>query len=94
MIFISEFTADYKKFISGNLMISYLCIMTIEEFKAYFETVSLPTEAQITIDMHIFDVPKFIQSNIAALERWTKDLDKCPSYSRLLNFKIFLDNNL
>lgn len=66
--------------------------MTIEEFKDYFQTATLPTEAQITVDMHIFDVPKFIQSNLAALERWTKDLEKCPSYVRLMNFKLFLES--
>ncbi|UIR57262.1 hypothetical protein LZQ00_05460 [Sphingobacterium sp. SRCM116780] len=65
--------------------------MTIEELKEYFDSVSLPNEIQITIDMHVFDMPKFIQSNLAALERWTKEKEKCPSYLRLMNLKDALE---
>ncbi|MEJ5089785.1 hypothetical protein GEO21_07030 [Sphingobacterium faecium] len=66
--------------------------MTIEELKDYFDVASLPEEIQITVDMHIFDMPKFLQANIAALERWNKELEKCPSYHRLINLKKALEN--
>lgn len=61
--------------------------MTIEELKDYFDAASLPSEIQITVDMHIFDLPKFLQANLAALERWNRELEKCPSYLRLMNLK-------
>ena len=66
--------------------------MTIEELKEYFNTVSLPNEIKITVDMHIFDTPKFLQANLAALERWNRELEKCPSYLRLINLKNALEN--
>ncbi|KKX49668.1 MULTISPECIES: DUF6965 family protein [Sphingobacterium] len=66
--------------------------MTIEELKEYFNTVSLPNEIQITVDMHIFDLPKFLQANLAALDRWNRELEKCPSYVRLINLKKAIEN--
>lgn len=66
--------------------------MTIEELKEYFDSASLPDEIQITVDMHIFDMPKFLQANIAALERRNKELEKCPSYHRLINLKKALES--
>ena len=66
--------------------------MTIEELKEYFNTVSLPNEIQITVDMHIFDLPKFLQANLAALDRWNRELEKCPSYVRSINLKKAIEN--
>lgn len=66
--------------------------MTIEELNEYFNTVSLPNDIQLTIDMHIFDLPQFLKANLAALERWKRDVEKCPSYLRLINLKKALES--
>jgi len=46
----------------------YLCRMTVDEIKAYFEGIALPERIQIDAGVVIEDIPLFLRSHIYYLE--------------------------
>ncbi len=65
--------------------------MTIDELKADLANRQFPGEVRIAVDMVVTDVPFFLSASFAAAERWTKDLEKCPAWIRLIHFKEAID---
>ena len=61
--------------------------MTIEELKQDLLGKTYPNEVQIFVDQLVTDVPKFLRVSFIELEKWTKDIEKCPAYVRLIRFR-------
>jgi len=61
--------------------------MSIDELKAELLGKSYPSEVQINIDQVVIDVPLFLRVSFIEAELWTKDLEKCPGWIRLIRFK-------
>lgn len=61
--------------------------MSIEELKNELLGKSYPDKVQINIDQIVVDVPLFLRVSFIEAEQWTKDLEKCPGWVRLMRFK-------
>lgn len=61
--------------------------MSIEELKAELLNKSYASEVRISVDQIVLDVPLFLKISFLEAEQWTKDLEKCPAWQRLLKFK-------
>lgn len=61
--------------------------MTIEELKQELLGKEYPETVQIYVDQKVTDVPKFLHVSFIELEKWTKDIEKCPAYVRLIRFR-------
>ena len=68
-------------------------MLSTEDLKEYFSSVQIPKQIKIAADMEVIDSDLFIQASFDAIQRWTKDLDKCPSYLRLLKLKEALESD-
>jgi len=65
--------------------------MTLDELRQFFQSQDLPTELRIAPDMVVTDVEKFISISFLVADSWTRDLEKCPEYLRLIKFKEALE---
>lgn len=61
--------------------------MSIEELKAELLGKSYPDEVRIYVDQLVVDVPLFLRVSFIELDQWTKDIEKCPAWVRLMRFK-------
>lgn len=61
--------------------------MSIEELKAELLGKSYPEEVRIYVDQLVVDVPLFLKVSFIELDQWTKDIEKCPAWVRLMRFK-------
>lgn len=61
--------------------------MSIEELKAELLGKTYPEKVQINEDQIVIDVPKFLKVSFIEAEQWTRDLEKCPGWVRLIRFK-------
>lgn len=61
--------------------------MSIEELKAELLGKEYPDEVRIHVDQVVVDVPLFLRVSFIEAEQWTKDLEKCPGWVRLIRFK-------
>lgn len=61
--------------------------MNIDELKQELLGKIYPSEVQISKDQRVFDVDKFLKTQFIIIENWTRDLEKCPGYVRLLKFR-------
>ena len=62
-------------------------MMTIEELKQVLLNKDFPKDVQISEDQVVIDVDLFLHVQFIELEKWTKDITKCPAYVRLIRFK-------
>lgn len=67
--------------------------MSIEELKSELLGKSYPEKVQINVDQIVVDVPLFLKVSFIEAEQWTKDLEKCPGWVRLIRFKEAISNN-
>ncbi|WP_033562473.1 DUF6965 family protein [Sphingobacterium sp. SYP-B4668] len=65
--------------------------MTLDELKQFFQAQDLPSELQIGPDMVVTEVDQFLRISFLVAEAWTRDLEKCPEYLRLIKFKQALE---
>lgn len=65
--------------------------MTPTELKQYFDSVELPESIEIQEDMVVTNVQKFLTTSFIHVSLWKKDLQKCPSWIRLLKLKDALE---
>lgn len=61
--------------------------MTKEELKQELLGKTFPERVQIGPDQVVVDVPLFLRIQFIELDKWTKDITKCPAYVRLVRFK-------
>jgi hypothetical protein len=61
--------------------------MNIDELKQELLGKIYPNEIQISKDQRVFDVDKFLKTQFIIIENWTRDIEKCPGYVRLLKFR-------
>lgn len=61
--------------------------MTKEELKEELYSKTYPEEVRISVDQLVVDVPKFLNVAFIEVDKWTKELDKCPAWVRLMKFK-------
>ncbi|GAA4513228.1 DUF6965 family protein [Sphingobacterium thermophilum] len=61
--------------------------MEIEELKRTLLGRTYPEKVKISEDQTVVDVPLFLKVQFIEVEKWQKDLHKCPAYVRLLKFK-------
>ena len=48
---------------------------------------------RIAPHMVILNTQRFLEKQFRDCEKWTKELDKCPSYERLMKFYEFVKNS-
>lgn len=60
--------------------------MTKEELKQNLSGKTFPESVQIGPDQVVVDVPLFLRIQFIELDKWTKDITKCPAYVRLMRF--------
>lgn len=61
--------------------------MRIEELKSELLGKTYPNEVRIHVDQVVVDVPLFLKVSFIEAEQWTRDLEKCPGWVRLIRFK-------
>lgn len=61
--------------------------MNIEELKQELLGKEYPEAVQIYVDQKVTDIPKFLRVSFIELEKWAKDIEKCPAYVRLIRFR-------
>lgn len=61
--------------------------MTKEELKEELYSKTYPEQVRISVDQLVSDVPKFLRVSFIEVDKWSKELDKCPAWVRLLKFK-------
>lgn len=60
--------------------------MSVEELKAKLLGKSYPETVQISVDQKVIDVDLFLKVAFIEVEKWQKDIEKCPGYVRLIKF--------
>lgn len=60
--------------------------MEIEELKRVLMGREYPEEVRIGPHQIVTNVKKFLSSSFRATEIWTRPMDKCPEYLRLMSF--------
>ncbi len=60
--------------------------MEVEELRRVLMGKEYPDEVRIGPHQIVTDVKKFLGSSFRAIETWTRPIDKCPAYLRLLSF--------
>lgn len=66
--------------------------MSIDELKVELLGKDYPEEVRIHVDQVVVDVPLFLKVSFIEAEQWTKDLEKCPGWVRLIRFKEAINN--
>jgi len=61
--------------------------MTIEELKSELLGKSYPERVQISPEQVVVDAETFLKIQFIEVDAWTKDIEKCPAYIRLLKFR-------
>lgn len=61
--------------------------MSIDELKVELLGKEYPDSVRIHVDQVVVDVPLFLKVSFIEAEQWTKDLEKCPGWVRLIRFK-------
>ncbi|WDF70196.1 hypothetical protein PQ465_07405 [Sphingobacterium oryzagri] len=61
--------------------------MTIDELKAELMGQSFPDRVTISVDQVVTDVDLFLKIQFIEVEKWKKDIEKCPAYVRLKRFR-------
>lgn len=64
--------------------------MTAEELKQDLLGKSYPEQLQISEDQIVIDIPLFLRIQFIEVDKWQKDITKCPGYVRLMKFKAAL----
>ncbi|WKK60034.1 MULTISPECIES: hypothetical protein [unclassified Sphingobacterium] len=60
--------------------------MTLAELRAALLGKSFPESVQINSSSTVTESGKFLAIQFADCERWTRELEKCPAYIRLVQF--------
>lgn len=60
--------------------------MTLDELKEALLNKDLPNNVKISADAVVVDVETFLRVQFIACDNWKKDIEKCPSYVRLVRF--------
>jgi hypothetical protein len=66
--------------------------VTKEELQQELLGKTYPEQVQISEDQIVVDVPLFLKVQFIELDKWQKDITKCPGYVRLMKFKEALKN--
>ncbi|WP_166785169.1 DUF6965 family protein [Sphingobacterium psychroaquaticum] len=60
--------------------------MSIEELKKELLGKEFPSEVRIGPDQLVTNVELFLNTSFQMAAAWTKDIEKCPAYIRLVRF--------
>ncbi|QBQ41240.1 hypothetical protein E2P86_08745 [Sphingobacterium psychroaquaticum] len=60
--------------------------MSISELKSALLGQEYPSEVRINPDQVVTNVDLFLKTSFQMAEAWTKEIDKCPAYIRLVRF--------
>ena len=67
--------------------------MTKEELQQELIDKSYPEKVQISEDQIVVDIPLFLRIQFIELDKWQKDITKCPAYVRLMKFRETITNS-
>ena len=62
-------------------------MVSLETLKTELLGRDFPERVEISEDQIVIDVQTFLRIQFLVAEAWKKDLEKCPSYLRLLKFR-------
>ncbi|NQD72257.1 hypothetical protein HP439_16145 [Sphingobacterium shayense] len=60
--------------------------MTIEELRIALLGKTYPDPVQISADQRVTDAENFLKIQFIEVDLWTREIEKCPAYLRLLKF--------
>ncbi len=60
--------------------------MTMDELQATLLGKTYPGIIQISADQTVTDAETFLKIQFIEMDLWTKEIEKCPAYLRLLKF--------
>ena len=60
--------------------------MTVEELRIALLGKTYPDPVQISADQRVADADTFLKIQFIEVGLWTREIEKCPAYLRLLKF--------